>query len=102
MDVITDSNNAIFIPTWKPLNSIVKDLSLSIKLIEGIKTWSIEKLQDDSKAIDRLRRSIHTHRVWSLPLIQDKWLEDSICAGSLLNLDKYCFGVVRLQTELDD
>ena len=102
MDGITDSNNAIFIPTWKPLNCIVKDLRSSIKLIDGIKRWSIEKLQENSKAIDQLHRSSRTRRGWLLPLIQDKWLEDSICAGSLLNLDKYCVGVVHLQTQLDD
>lgn len=87
------TSDAILVPDKRSLKCIVNELRIRIRLIRAINKWYIEKY-DGSREI----KTTQTNGTLHLPLIKTKWLEDSICAGSRLDLSsKYCYGFLRVQ-----
>ena len=82
------------------LNQITKGLQQNLKRNNSVSRWSIEKWQSDvleSFIVDgSLTKDYGEGLEVKIPIIRSKWLEDSICLGSLQSLASYCWGILIL------
>lgn len=101
--------NILLVPDEVHLDQVVKDLNSYPKRKTDAK-WSIEhwnKKDLEIKCITKKRphensmtvlhsddKQRRNEGILKLPVIQTKWLEDSICIRSLQCLEKYCLGML--------
>jgi len=82
------------------LNQITKGLQENLKRNNSVSRWSIEKWQSDvldSFIVDgSLTKDYGEGLEVKIPIIRSKWLEDSICLGSLQSFAPYCWGILIL------
>ena len=94
--------NLILVPDYKSLSQVTRDLICCLKTQCDASSWSIVKGNEKELEdfIVRKRKVIsHGEDVsvessLKLPLVQTKWLEDSICRRYLQCIEKYCWGIL--------
>ena len=92
----------LLVDDWITLDMIVQGLQTNLKAKREATRWSIDSWQrgeldgyivNGALATDYGEEGCIQVRI---PILRMKWLEDSICLGSLKSLDGYCCGILCL------